>query len=301
MSVKPRTKPTNDAVIMVAALLALYVIWGSTYLAIRFAVEDGFAPLTMSAIRFLLAGGLMYGWLSSRGGQAPSRRQWLNATMIGGLMMVGGVGLVTVAENAGIGSGVAATAIAAVPLWAAVWSRVFGERTTRREAIGIAVGFVGVAILATAGDLTVSMFGAVLILVSPVLWALGSVWSKRLDLPDGAMATATEMLTGGILLAVIAPVFGERFDSVPGLSSWLALGYLIVFGSMIAFSAYMYLLRTVRPALATSYAYVNPAVAVLLGVSLGDETVSFRAVMALPIILLGVGLIAHERRLPMKR
>ena len=302
MSVKPTTSTSSDALTMVSALFAVYVIWGSTYLAIRFAVEDGFAPLTMGAIRFLVAGGLMYGWLLSRGGQAPSRRQWRNATMIGGLMMVGGVGLVTVAEDAGIGSGVAATAIAAVPLWAAVWSRVFGERTTRREAVGIAVGFVGVAILATAGDLTVSMLGAVLILVSPVLWALGSVWSKRLDLPDGAMATATEMLTGGMLLAVIAPVFGERFESVPGLSSWLALGYLIVFGSMIAFSAYMYLLRTVRPALATSYAYVNPAVAVLLGVSLGDETVSFRAVMALPIILLGVGLIARERRrLPLKR
>ncbi|MCP4964619.1 MAG: drug/metabolite exporter YedA [bacterium] len=301
MSVNSNTKPTNDAVILVAALFAVYVIWGSTYLAIRVAVEDGFAPLTMSAIRFLVAGGLMYGWLRVRGGQAPSRQQWINAIMIGALMMVGGVGLVTVAEDAGIGSGVAATAIAAVPLWAAVWSRLFGEGTTVREAAGIAVGFVGVAILATAGDLAVSALGAVLILISPVLWALGSVWSKRLDLPDGAMATATEMLTGGVLLAVLAPVFGERFDGSPQLASWLALGYLILFGSMIAFSAYMYLLRNVRPALATSYAYVNPAVAVLLGVSLGNETVSFRSVLALPIILVGVGLIAQGRRLPLRQ
>lgn len=279
-----------------AALFAVYVIWGSTYLAIRFAVEDGFQPLTMGALRFLLAGGGLYVWLRVRGGAAPTPMQWQNATLIGGLMMVGGVGLVTVAEDAGIGSGIAATAIAAVPLWAALWSLLFGERTTRREALGIAIGFLGVVILATAGDLTVTALGAVLVLASPVFWALGSVWSKRLDLPRGAMGTAAQMLTGGVLLALLAPAFGERFDQVPDLSSWLALAYLIVFGSLIAFSAYMFLLRTVRPALATSYAYVNPVVAVVLGVTLGNEIVTTQALAALPMILVGVALVAGNRR-----
>lgn len=209
--------------------------------------------------------------------------------------MFGGVGLVAVAENAGVGSGVAATAIAAVPLWAALWSRVFGERTTRLEAVGIGVGFLGVAVLATAGDLTVTPLGTFLVLISPVFWALGSVWSKTLDLPKGAMATAAEMLTGGAALGVGAVLFGERFTVFPQRSAWLALLYLTVFGSIVAFSAYMYLLRNVRPALATSYAYVNPVVAVFLGVTLGDELVSAQSIAALPVILLGVGLVVSER------
>lgn len=249
----------------------------------------------MSAIRFGSAGAMLYGWLRLRGWDRPTALQWKNAAIVGGLMLFGGVGLVAVAENAGVGSGVAATAIAAVPLWAALWARVFGERTTRLETIGIGIGFLGVAVLATAGDLEVTPLGTVLVLISPVFWALGSVWSKTLDLPKGAMATAAEMLTGGVALGIGAIVFGERFSGVPKASAWLALLYLIFFGSIIAFSAYMYLLRTVRPALATSYAYVNPVVAVFLGVTLGDELVSAQSVAALPVILLGVGLVASER------
>ncbi len=238
---------------------------------------------------------MLYGWLRFRGWDRPTLTQWKNASMVGGLMLFGGVGLVAVAENAGVGSGVAATAIAAVPLWAALWSRLFGERTTRLETVGIGIGFIGVAVLATAGDLTVTPLGTVLVLISPVFWALGSVWSKTLDLPESAMATAAQMLAGGVALGVGAIVFGERFTVVPPLSAWAALIYLTVFGSVIALSAYMYLLRNVRPALATSYAYVNPVVAVLLGVTLGGELVSPQSVAALPVILVGVGLVASER------
>ena len=290
-----------NATAVAASLFAVYVIWGSTYLAIRFAVV-GFPPLLMSGIRFVVAGGAMYGWLRSRGAVNPTRKQWLGSALIGTLLMIGGVGFVSVAEDQGVGSGVAATAIAAVPLWAAFWARLLGERTTRTEAAGLVVGFAGVALLASAGDLTVSPMGAILILVSPVLWALGSLLSNRIELPDGTMGTATPMLTGGVLLLLIGGAVGERISAMPSASAWLALGYLIVFGSIVTLTAYMYLLRTVRPALATSYAYANPVVAVLLGISLGSETVSGRSLVALPVILAGVALLAAGRsRLPLLR
>jgi drug/metabolite transporter (DMT)-like permease len=284
----------SSQAVVAAALLAVYLIWGSTYLAIRFAVE-GFPPLLMSGIRLVIAGGSMYIWLRFRGARKPTSRQWRGSAALGALMMVGGVGFVAVAEDLGVGSGIAASAIAAVPLWAAFWARIFGERTTRTEAAGLVVGFIGVAVLATAGDLTAHPFGAFLILISPILWALGSLWSKRLDVPAGIMGTATQMLTGGVLLLAFGGVIGERLTTVPSISSWLALAYLIVFGSMVAFTAYMYLVRTVRPALATSYAYANPVVAVLLGVSLGGETLSGQALAALPVILIGVALLAAGR------
>ncbi|MEA2002658.1 MAG: drug/metabolite exporter YedA [Actinomycetota bacterium] len=293
---KTSTQQTSrtEAVSVTAALFAVYVVWGSTYLAIRFAVES-LPPLLMSGIRFLIAGGLMYAWLRFRGSPAPTRSQWRAVTMIGALMLVGGVGVVAIAEDVGVGSGVAATAIAAVPLWAAFWARVLGERTTRLEAVGLIVGFVGVAVLATAGDLTANPLGALLILLAPISWAFGSVWSKRLDLPQGAMATAAQMLAGGVLLLLVGYVSGERISQAPSASSWLALAYLIVFGSIVAYTSYMYLLRTVRPALATSYAYANPVVAVFLGVTLGSEVITGRSLAALPVILVGVGLLASGR------
>jgi drug/metabolite transporter (DMT)-like permease len=277
-----------------AALFAVYVVWGSTYLAIRFAVES-MPPLLMSGIRFLIAGGVMYAWLRFRGSPAPTRSQWRAATVIGALMLVGGVGVVAIAEDVGVGSGIAATAIAAVPLWAAFWARVLGERTSRLEAVGLVVGFIGVAVLATAGDLTANSFGTVLILLAPVSWAFGSVWSKRVDLPQGAMATAAQMLAGGVLLLLVGVGTGERISEAPSAASWLALAYLIVFGSIVAYTSYMYLLRTVRPALATSYAYANPVVAVILGVTLGSEIITGRSLAALPVILVGVGLLASGR------
>ena len=296
MSATTRQQSTSipNPTAVAVSLFAVYVIWGSTYLAIRFAVE-GFPPLLMSGMRFVVAGGSMYLWLRSRGAAKPTARQWRGSVVIGALMMFGGVGFVAVAEDLGVGSGIAATAIAALPLWAAFWARVFGERTTRTEAAGLVVGFIGVAVLATAGDLTVHPFGAFLVLISPISWALGSLWSKRLDVPAGIMGTASQLFSGGVLLLAFGWALGERFTAAPSISSWLALAYLTVFGSMVAFTAYMYLLRTVRPALATSYAYANPVVAVLLGVSLGAESVSGQSLAALPVILIGVGLLAGGR------
>lgn len=276
------------------ALFAVYVIWGSTYLALRYLVED-FPPFIGNGIRFVLAGFAMFIFLRRRGSPAPTSREWWSAAQIGALLMMGGVGVVALAEARGVGSGLAATAVAAMPLWAALWSGLFGRWPTRLEWLGLAIGLTGVVILSQEGDFAGNALGITLMIVAPISWAFGSVWSQRIPLPAGAMATATEMAAGGIILLGVGIARGERFEAAPSLDGWLALLYLITLGSIVAFSAYMYLLNTVRPALATSYAYVNPVVAVLLGVTLGSEVLSGQAVVALPLILGGVALVAAAK------
>jgi len=276
------------------ALFAVYVIWGSTYLALRYLVEE-FPPFIGNGIRFVVAGSAMFLFLRRRGAPSPSGREWWSAAQIGALLMMGGVGLVALAEARGVGSGLAATAIAAMPLWAALWSGLFGRWPNRLEWLGLAVGLSGVVILSQEGDFSGNTLGITLMIIAPISWAFGSVWSQRITLPTGAMATALELATGGLILLAVGFARGERFDGVPALDGWLALIYLITLGSIVAFSAYMYLLNTVRPALATSYAYVNPVVAVLLGVSIGSEVLSGQAVIALPLILGGVALVAVGR------
>ena len=292
---EPTSPASPRSLVVGAALVAVYVIWGSTYLALRFGLE-GFPPFLLNAIRFLVAGGLLYTVLRLRGTPPPTRRHWWNGARVGVLMLVGGVGLVTLAEDFGVGSGVAATAVAVIPLWAALVSGLFGRWPARLEWGGLVIGFVGVAVLAQEGDFGANPGGMILVAIAPIFWAFGSVWGSRLELPRPAMATATQLLAGGAVLAVFGPLRGERILEVPPASAWLALGYLIVFGSIVAFSAYVYLLRTVRPALATSYAYANPVVAVGLGVTLGAEVLTGPALVALPLILAGVGLVASKPR-----
>jgi drug/metabolite transporter (DMT)-like permease len=270
------------------------VIWGSTYLALRFMVE-GFPPFLGNAIRMTTAGAILYVWVHFRGAPSPTARQWRSGFLVGALLFVGGLGLVTVAEDLGVGSGLAATAIAIVPVWAAVVSGFFGRWPGRIEWVGLLIGIVGVVILSREGDFDAVPLGLLLIIIATILWSVGSVWSKHLDLPTGSMSTAVQMLAGGLLLGVVGLIGGESITSAPGTRSWLALIYLIGPGSLIAFSAYAYLLRTVRPALATSYAFVNPIVAVGLGVTLGGETLTGETWIALPMILGAVGLIARRQ------
>lgn len=276
------------------ALFAVYVIWGSTYLALRYLVEE-FPPFIGNGIRFVVAGFAMLWFLRRRGAAAPNGQEWWSAAQIGALLMMGGVGVVALAEARGVGSGLAATAVAAMPLWAALWSGLFGRWPNRLEWLGLVIGLTGVVILSQEGDFTGNTLGITLMIVAPISWAFGSVWSQRVSLPTGAMATAMEMATGGLILLVVGVARGERFEAFPDLNGWLALLYLITLGSILAFSAYMYLLNTVRPALATSYAYVNPVVAVFLGVTLGSEVLSGQAAIALPLILGGVALVAVAR------
>jgi len=276
------------------ALAAVYIIWSSTYLALRFMVET-FPPFFGTSIRMLLAGLILFISLRLRGATMPTRRQWRNGVAVGVLLFVGGLGLVTFAEDLGVGSGITATAVAMVPVWAAFVSGLFGQWPNRTEWIGIAVGLAGVALLAGEGDFKAAPLGLALVVISPILWSFGSVWSSHTDLPRGLMSAAIEMLGGGVVLGMVGLALGESITAMPSLKSWLALAWLIVPGSLIAFSAYIYLLRTVRPALATSYAYVNPVFAVILGVTLGQEHLTGQVWIALPVILASVALIVWSR------
>jgi len=282
-------------IFVVASLVAVYLVWGSTYLALAFGLK-GFPPFILNGIRFLVAGALVFGYGVSKGMQVPTRSDWWNAGRVGVLLLVGGVGLVTIAEDVGVGSGLAATAIAVMPLWAAVVSGFFGSWPRRMEWVGLGVGFVGVAILAAEGDFQATRVGAMLMIIAPVFWAFGSVWGKRLRLPSATMTTAAQLLVAGVVLLVLGPLRGERIDAMPSVGAWLALGYLIVFGSIVAYTAYVYLLKEVRPALATSYAYVNPVVAVILGITLGGEILTGPAYVALPLIISGVALVTFGSR-----
>jgi len=284
---------------LIAAFFALYVIWGSTYLVIRIGVES-WPPLLLAGIRFVIAGALMYAFLRWRGAPAPTWAQWKAAGIIGILLLACGNGAVSVAEHTGVASGVAALAVATVPLFTLLCGYFWGARNTRLEWAGIVLGMIGIAMLNLGSNLQSSPLGAALLIFAAATWAFGSVWSKHLPLPQGAMASAVEMLVGGVVLLIASAVSGEQLEKVPPIEGWAALAYLTVFGSIIAFNAYMYLLKHVRPAAATSYAYVNPAVAVLLGIVFVGETIGIEEALAMAVIISAVVLIGlpQWRRTP---
>jgi drug/metabolite transporter (DMT)-like permease len=277
-----------------AALAALYLIWGSTYLAMRFAIE-GFPPFMMAGTRFLLAGGTLYVFLRLRGAAAPGRGEWAGSVMVGGFLLLGGNGGVAYAEQ-WVASGAAALAVATVPLWTVLFAG-WRERhwPDRQEWAGIALGFAGVALLSLGANMQASAAGAAVLLFSTLSWAFGSVWSRGLSLPPGLMGSAAQMLGGGALLMAASLVLGEHMTAVPPVKAVLAWGYLVVFGSFVAFSSYLYLLQTVRPAVATSYAYVNPVIAVVLGAALGGERFTPVEGAAMAVILAAVGLVMVKR------
>jgi drug/metabolite transporter (DMT)-like permease len=269
------------------ALATLYLIWGSTYLGIRFALEGGWPPLLMAGLRFIVAGGLMYAVLRLRGIPAPTRAQWPTILAMAVLMLVLGNGMVCIAEQT-VSSGITAVAVASAPLWMALFSILRGQRPTRMEWLGLGIGFVGVAWLNAGSSLTASTTGLVALLVATIGWSFGSIWSRGRDLPSPFMTAAAQMLAGGVAMLVLGLAIGEHFTHWPDAKGMLAVGYLVVFGSIVAFSAYIWLLHHVRPALAGSYAYVNPAVAVLLGAWLAHERFSGNELAAMGVILLGV-------------
>jgi drug/metabolite transporter (DMT)-like permease len=287
----------GERLLVPLSLALVYVVWGSTYLVLRWGLE-GFPAFVMNGIRLVVAGGLLYPIARRRGRAHPTADEWRNAAFVGAVLFIGGLGLVTVAEDNGVGSGLAASAVAVMPLWAALWSGLFGRWPNRLEWAGLVVGFTGVVLLSREGDFQSSGLGMLLMILSPFLWAFGSVVSSRLRMPQGLMASAAQMLTGGAVLIVAGLARGERIEEMPGLGPWLALAYLTVFGSLFAYTAYAYLLAHTRPAVATSYAYVNPAVAVALGVTLGEEVIGVWALVGLPIILLGVALVGLAQRRP---
>ena len=288
---------------LILAFAAVYLIWGSTYLAIRFAIETA-PPFLMMGIRFIIAGSLMYGWLRVRGAARPALREWGAAALIGGLLLLGGTGAVGWSEQF-IPSGLAALLVAMVPMWMVLldWLRPNGRRPGVPVAIGLLVGFAGVMLLVGPIDLSgngrAQLLALGALMLGTLSWATGSVYSQRLPLPESPyLAASLQMMLGGLLLVLAGSGMGEwtRFDPVMlSLRSGLAILYLIVFGSLIAFVAYAWLLKASTPTRVASYAYVNPVVAVFLGWLLADEPVTARTLIAAGVIIAGVVLIISHR------
>lgn len=285
------------------AFAAVYCIWGSTYLVIRIAVAD-FAPFVMASLRFLAAGAVLFAWLRLRGEPAPTRAQWLSASWIGFLLLSCSNGAVTWAEQT-VPSGLTALLCAILPMWM-VLLEWLGDRSkvpSARVILGVLLGIAGVAVLigpglASPGE-RVDLFGAGLIVLGSLTWALGSLASRKANLPKSApMSTAMQMLAGGAILGLAGVVNGDwqTFHplAVPA-RAWIALAYLAVFGSLIALSAYVWLLRVSTPARVSTYAYVNPVVAVILGWALLDEPLVPRTVLAAAIIVSAVVVITTQR------
>ncbi|MEM9292030.1 MAG: drug/metabolite exporter YedA [Acidobacteriota bacterium] len=291
---------------LIAALAAVYVVWGSTYLAILIAIETlpGFA---MAGVRFLSAGALLYAARRWAGDPPPTRSQWQATAIIGGLLLMGGNGGVVWAEHY-VPSGIAAVIVATLPLWMALlrWL-VYKEGPPNRPTTwGIAMGLAGVLLLAWPSLFPAEGMGeqglylpAVVVLLGACLsWAIGSLYSREADLPSSAwMTTAAQMLTGGAMLMVLSTVSGEwqDFDAeAVSLRSILALGYLVIFGAIIAYSAYIWLLRNADATLASTYAYVNPVIALALGWMLANETLSARDAVAASLIVAAVALVSRS-------
>ena len=287
------------------AFAAVYVLWGSTYLAIRFGVET-IPPFLMAGTRHLAAGVLLYACMRARGAPRPEPRHWKSAAIIGGLMLLGGNGLVTWAELR-VPSGIAALIVASVPIWMAILDGI--QRRARPGAAvigGLLLGLAGIALLVApgrfAGNGHVDPIGALALLTASLCWSTGSLYARRAPLPASTLtATAMEMIAGGACLWITGLFFGEgsRLDlSAVSPRSILSLAYLIVFGSLIGFTAYVWLLKVSTPARVSTYAYVNPIVAVALGAVFAGEAITPRIALAALVIVGAVALIITARARP---
>ena len=282
--------------LLIVAFATVYIVWGSTYLAIRVAVET-MPPFLMASARFLIAGTTMFIWLRLKGVALPDKNQWFHAAIAGGLMLLAGNGLVVWAEQT-LSSSLAALLVALTPVWFALldWARPAGKRPATYTWVGIVVGFTGVMLLVTgynSSSINTSQnpWGVAALVLAGLSWAAGSLWSRYHAKPESPwMNAALQMLCGGAALLLLSLFCGEpaRFHCAQvSTQSWLSLLYLIVFGSWIAYSAYVWLLKVSTPARVATYAYINPVIAVLLGHLLLGEALGLRTLWA-AIILAGV-------------
>ena len=289
--------------LLLACLAATWFIWGSTYLAIKWALIS-FPPFHQMGTRFLVAGVLLAAWVRWRGGRWPGRAEWANATLLGTLMLGVGYGLTAVAEQT-VSSGLVVALIAIGPALQAGFEWPYGVKPTRMEAAGIVLGLVGVVGLASGQGFGASPGGLLAVLVASVCWKLGSVWSMRglprvlggrsLALAPGAMGFASQMLAGGVVLMAVSLALGEEASWPPhplALASWI---YLVIAGSLIAFSAFMLLLQRTRTAVSSSYAYVNPLIGLALGVTLGGETLHWGEWLSAALVTASVVLMLRGR------
>jgi drug/metabolite transporter (DMT)-like permease len=283
------------SLLIASCLAATWLVWGSTYLVIRFALA-GFAPFFLMASRFLCAGVLLMTWQALRGARWPTRREWLNASIVGTLMIGGGMGCVAYSELT-IASGLVVAFIAVIPLLLVVINAAAGTYPPRGELFAVGVGLAGVLMLTQGGGIRTSPAGLAAITIGCLGWSLGSVLSQRsLKLAPGATGFASEMLCGAAALFVISALRGESWHWPAQWGPLLSWFYLVSFGSLIAFSAYMLLLARTSMSLAASYTLVNPVVALLLGVTVGRETVTPWEWLSAGVVLVGVVLLFISRR-----
>lgn len=283
--------PTRDWR-LIGSFAAVYIIWGSTYLAIRYAV-DTLPPFLMGGVRFLIAGAILYTFTVVRGAPAPKRIHWRSTLIIGALLLLAGNGGVVLAEQR-IPSGVASLLVAIVPLWVVLidWLRPGGSRPTLPVTLGILVGLAGIALLVMGGDDTskpVDLLGVVFILIATICWAIGSFYARSAPLPASPLQmTAMEMLCGGgwmLLLGTLLGEWGQLDVAKITPTSLIAVVYLIIFGSLVAFTAYVYLINHASPTRAATYAYVNPVVAVFLGWLFRNEPLTVKTLIAAAVII----------------
>ncbi|MDE0927028.1 MAG: drug/metabolite exporter YedA [Methylophilaceae bacterium] len=286
----PNSKQT---LLIVIALLCTYFIWGSTYLAIRFGIES-FPPFLMAGVRFTLAGVILYTVMRFMGSKNPTLSEWKGASIVGLLLPALGNGTVCYVQQT-VSSSVAALAIATAPIWMAIFSSVWGHYITRQEWVGIFLGVLGIGLLNLGGSLHGDYVSALLLIFAAASWSFGSIWGKHLPMPEGLMGAACQMISGGIALMIASTYFNESWPENISAKSWGAMLFLIVLGSIVAYSAFQYLLKAVRPLIASSNTFVNPIVAFAVGIWFANEHVTQNEVIALAVILLGVALILTSK------
>lgn len=291
------------------ALLALYIVWGSTYLAIRFAVET-IPPFMHAGLRFMISGAILYAWRRMAGDAPPTVSNWKSTAIVGTALLLGGNGLVAWAEQS-VPSGIAALMISTSPFWLVLFEsmRAGGAKPTWQSILGLVIGFAGVFLLIgpaeiTGGEGGIDPFGAVLLLFAPLFWSMGSIYARGADMPRSTLlSTGMQMLTGALALFIVSMVKGEFNGFNPGLvsnRSWLGLLYLITFGSLVGFVSYGWLLHNAPVSLTSTYAYVNPVVAVFLGYFFANELLNGRILIATVIIIGSVILINSARQVKVK-
>jgi drug/metabolite transporter (DMT)-like permease len=280
------------------ALLIVYIVWGTTYYALGVAMQT-LPPVLMNGARFVLAGLAMLGIARWQGLPWPTASQWRASALIGGLMAFAAMALVVLAQKAGIGSGLMATVVTTMPMWLALWTRWGGERVPVTSWLGLVLGAAGAMLLALEGDFSTTLLGTLCAFGAPLAWSIGSYASRRLSLPAPAMASAAQWLLGGVMGVVAALLFepSARSFQLAQVSAVSAIAwvYLVVLGTMVTLNAYLWLLKNTSAALAGSYSFVNPVVALAVGVWLGGERLTGWVFVALPLIGAALALILYGR------
>lgn len=298
---EPQTRPPRWKTL--SAFAIIYFVWGSTFLAIRVGVRE-VPPFLLAALRFLAAGSVLYGWMAARRERSPSGRQWMSIFLLALLIFVGDYGLVFWAEQR-VRSGLTAVMMATIPVFMALSEIIFlrTQKLTVRLALALLIGIAGVAVLVSRslnlGGAPIDTAGAVALIIAAMSWSIASALTRKLPLPASkAMSSGAQMLAGGILLTLAAALFGEFRDFHPrtvSLAAWLSLLYLIVAGSILAFTAYVWLIHHESPTTVGTYAYVNPVVAVVLGYFLLGEALGLRSILGTLFVLVSVVVITTAR------